>query len=170
MKREIELLMNEASEPQRAAADHLAQADDDVMDAYSRAVISEAERVSPSVVYIEVEQPIRNRRSEVPQMPQERRGSGSGFIFTPDGFILTNSHVVHGAKKIEVTLSDGHKYQADLIGDDPDTTTTSRLKAGFSSSLSKTRVPQGKVACARATSSLALMIDRLPALTICTSF
>jgi len=122
MKTEIELLMKEASEPQRAAAKPIVQADDDVMDAYSRAVITAAEKVSPSVVYIEVEQPIRNRRPNVVQrMPQERRGSGSGFIFTPDGFILTNSHVVHGAKKIEVTLSDGHKYQADLIGDDPDT-------------------------------------------------
>ena len=121
MKTEIELLMKEASEPQRAAADSLAQSADDVMDAYSRAVITAAEKVNPSVVYIEVEQPIRNRRPNVPRIPQERRGSGSGFIFTPDGFILTNSHVVHGAKKIEVTLSDGHKYQADLIGDDPDT-------------------------------------------------
>src|SRR5712671_4554838 len=121
MKTEIELLMKEAAEPQRAAAEPLAQTDDDVMDAYSRAVITAADKVSPSVVYIEVEQPIRSRRPNGPRTPQERRGSGSGFIFTPDGFILTNSHVVHGAKKIEVTLSDGHKHLADLIGDDPDT-------------------------------------------------
>jgi S1-C subfamily serine protease len=121
MKTKVELLMKEAPEPHRAGVEHLAQADDDVMDAYSRAVITAAEKVSPSVVYIEVEQPIRSGRRHIPRMPQERRGSGSGFIFTPDGFILTNSHVVHGTKKIEVTLSDGHKYQADLIGDDPDT-------------------------------------------------
>jgi S1-C subfamily serine protease len=121
MKTEIELLMKETVEPQRADLDHLAQTETDVMDAYSRAVISAAERVSPAVVYIEVEQPIKSRRPNVPGMPQERRGSGSGFIFTPDGFILTNSHVVHGAKKIEVTLPDGHKHQADLVGDDPDT-------------------------------------------------
>jgi S1-C subfamily serine protease len=121
MKTKIELLMKEASDPQRAAAEPLDRTDDDAMDAYSRAVITAAEKVSPSVVYIEVEQPIKSRRPNVPRMPQERRGSGSGFIFTPDGFILTNSHVIHGAKKIEVTLSDGHKHLADLIGDDPDT-------------------------------------------------
>ena len=92
-----------------------------MLDAYSRAVITAAEKVSPSVVYIEVEQRISNRSPNNARRPQERRGSGSGFIFTPDGFILTNSHVVHGAKKIEVTLADGHKHQADLIGDDPDT-------------------------------------------------
>jgi len=121
MKTEIELLMKETAEPQRAGSDHLAQAETDVMDGYSRAVISAAEKVSPAVVYIEVEQPIKSRRPNVPRPPQERRGSGSGFIFTPDGFILTNSHVVHGATKIEVTLADGHKHQADLVGDDPDT-------------------------------------------------
>jgi S1-C subfamily serine protease len=91
------------------------------MDAYSRAVITAAEKVSPSVVYIEVQQPLRSRRGIAPGMPKETRGSGSGFIFTPDGFILTNSHVVHSATRIEVTVSDGHKHQADLIGDDPDT-------------------------------------------------
>ena len=122
MKTEIELIMRDGAAEERAGAANLApQTDDDVMDAYSRAVITAAEKVSPSVVYIEVEQRVSNRRPNIPRMPQERRGSGSGFIFTPDGFILTNSHVVHGAKKIEVTLSDGHKHLADLIGDDPDT-------------------------------------------------
>jgi S1-C subfamily serine protease len=95
--------------------------DEDLMDAYSRAVITAAEKVSPSVVYIEVQQPVRSKRGNAPRTPHEAKGSGSGFIFTPDGFILTNSHVVHGATKIEVTVSDGHKHQADLIGDDPDT-------------------------------------------------
>ena len=121
MKTEIEFLMKEASKSQRPGAEHLVPADDDVLDAYSRAVITAAEKVSPSVVYIEVEQPVLSRRPNLPRIPQERRGSGSGFIFTPDGFILTNSHVIHGAKKIEVTLPDGHKHQADLVGDDPDT-------------------------------------------------
>ncbi len=123
MRSEIELLVDEVSHPEPGSADRLAPAepDDDALDAYSRAVITAAEKVSPSVVYIEVQQPVRTRRGNAPRIPQETRGSGSGFIFTPDGFILTNSHVVHGAKKIEVTVSDGHKYQADLIGDDMDT-------------------------------------------------
>src|SRR6266536_2682058 len=125
MQQEIELLSDERFEAgdARTARDHLGhpQADDDLMDAYSRAVITAAERVSPSVVYIEVHQPIKSRRENARRMPRESRGSGSGFIFTPDGFILTNSHVVHGANRIEVTTSDGHKHQADLIGDDPDT-------------------------------------------------
>ena len=123
MRSEIDLLVDEVSHPEPGSADRLAPAepDDDALDAYSRAVITAAEKISPSVVYIEVHQPVRTRRGNAPRIPQETRGSGSGFIFTPDGFILTNSHVVHGAKKIEVTVSDGHKYQADLIGDDMDT-------------------------------------------------
>src|SRR5882724_776563 len=125
MQQEIELLSDERFETEDAptTTDHLAHSEpgEDLMDSYSRAVIAAAEKVSPSVVYIEVQQPIRSRRGNAPHLPQEARGSGSGFVFTPDGFILTNSHVVHGARRIDVTISDGCKYEADLIGDDPDT-------------------------------------------------
>ena len=125
MQQEIELLSDERFEsddaPTAGVESTQLEPAEDLMDAYSRAVITAAEKVSPSVVYIEVQQPVRSRRGNAPPAPQESRGSGSGFIFTPDGFILTNSHVVHRAIRIEVTVSDGHKRQAELIGDDPDT-------------------------------------------------
>jgi len=95
--------------------------DGDLLDAYSMAVVDAAEKVSPSVINIEVRQNPTNRQRASVNEPNQLRGSGSGFIFTPDGFILTNSHVVHHAGKINVTLSDGRRFEASLIGDDPDT-------------------------------------------------
>ena len=90
--------------------------DESLLDAYSRAVTGAVDRVSPSVVNIEVHQTAGHSRSGE---PRERRGGGSGFIFTPDGLILTNSHVVHEAKRVLVTLMDGRQFPAQTIGDDP---------------------------------------------------
>lgn len=88
---------------------------EDLLDAYSRAVTGAVEKIRPSVVNIEVRQRAGRARSGE---PRERRGGGSGFVFTPDGLILTNSHVVHDARRIDVTLADGRRLQATTIGDD----------------------------------------------------
>ena len=90
--------------------------DSALLDEYSRTVVSVAERVAPSVVNIDIKQQRRSR-----QGAREIGGSGSGFVIAPDGFILTNSHVVHDATQITVNLPDGREYPARLIGDDPDT-------------------------------------------------
>src|SRR5579862_4939180 len=90
--------------------------DGSLLDAYSNAVTGAVDRISPSVVHIEVHQQAGRTRSGE---PRERQGGGSGFVFTPDGLILTNSHVVHDAVRIAVTMSDGRRMPATLIGDDP---------------------------------------------------
>jgi S1-C subfamily serine protease len=95
--------------------------DDELLDAYSRAVTGVAESISPSVVNIEVGHQVRGRASNETRSREVKTGSGSGFVFTPDGFILTNSHVIHRATRIEATLSDGRSVPAELIGDDPET-------------------------------------------------
>src|SRR5215813_8627064 len=95
-----------ASQPVREAT----QPDDsDLLDAYSRTVVSAVARVAPAVVNIDVKQRVSARRGE-----RELSGNGSGFVITPDGFILTNSHVVHDASTIMVNLPDGREYPAQL--------------------------------------------------------
>lgn len=91
--------------------------DSALLDAYSRAVVSAAEQVSPSVAKIEVTQSGRSRNGQ----ERERHGGGSGFVFTPDGLVLTNSHVVHNASRISLSLPDGRRFPAPLIGEDPAT-------------------------------------------------
>jgi len=92
----------------RASGASSAPDDGRLLDAYSAAVVSAAEAVGPAVAHLEVEL-------------KGRRGTGSGFAFTPDGLLLTNSHVVHGAKHIRATFADGLSRDADLVGEDPDT-------------------------------------------------
>src|ERR1700742_3499484 len=78
--------------------------DDELLDAYSTAVVPPVETIGPAVVRVERE-----------------RGGGSGVIFTPDGFVLTNSHVVHGPGRTRVTLPDGQSMLAEFVGEDVET-------------------------------------------------
>jgi S1-C subfamily serine protease len=111
---DLQLVLNDA-EPDANHANRRAAAatpESDLLDAYSRAVIAAAEAVSPAVLHLQAPR------------PDGRPGpaaSGSGVVFTADGFALTNSHVVQGASRIDVTFNDGRRTGADLIGADPDT-------------------------------------------------
>jgi S1-C subfamily serine protease len=101
--------LNDSVDP---TPDALPPPSEELLDAYSRAVTAAAARITPAVVNVEVHQ--KQKRGET-------RGGGSGFLFTPDGFILTNSHVVSEASNIEVTLNDGLRVSATIVGDDPHT-------------------------------------------------
>jgi S1-C subfamily serine protease len=100
---------------QDAPRESLAQQDAQLLDEYSRTVVGAVQRVAPAVVNIEVHQRHKGNHAA------ELEGNGSGFIIAPDGFILTNSHVVHHATRIIVNLSEERDYPAQLVGDDPET-------------------------------------------------
>ena len=118
MRSSLKLVSDNGALQSGAAFSHNSS-DDHLFDAYSHAVMGAAETVSPAVVNIEVSQ--RSRHTGNSRSPDAPQGSGSGFIVAPDGYIITNSHVVHRASRITVTLSDGRKSGAELIGDDPGT-------------------------------------------------
>jgi len=96
--------------PPPRSPDH--EPDEELLDAYSRAVSGAVARVRPSVVHIGVERPARRGRAQ--------SGSGSAFIITPDGYLITNSHVAAGAVALNATLPDGRIVAGELVGDDPD--------------------------------------------------
>src|SRR5574338_1546226 len=97
-----------------SAAQAAALPDAELHDAYSRAVVGAAEMVGPAVIHLGV----YGRAKDGTDVP---RGAGSGVIFTPDGFALNNSHVVHGAARLEASLNDGRVVPAYPVGEDPDT-------------------------------------------------
>lgn len=121
MRKRVRLVSNEASAAgaQSWRAPQYAH-DTEILDAYSETVTKVVDKVSPSVVKIDVLRRSQTR-SRSNRAPDHAQGSGSGFLFTPDGFILTNSHVVHRAEHIDVTMSDGQRSKAYMVGEDPDT-------------------------------------------------
>ncbi|MEM8969854.1 MAG: trypsin-like peptidase domain-containing protein, partial [Bacteroidota bacterium] len=88
------------------------------MDSFSETVVAAVEKIKNAVVKIDIAKNRKDRKENVRQRPT---GSGSGFIFSSDGYLMTNAHVVTGAEQIRVTLLDGTEVGAELIGNDPDT-------------------------------------------------
>jgi len=114
------LVEGEPTRPQPSPLPSTDPVDTELLDAYSRAVSGVVERAAPAVVSVEV-QHRRRGASDRREQGGNGGGHGSGFVFTPDGFILTNSHVAHGASKTDIAFPDGRRLRAELVGDDPET-------------------------------------------------
>jgi S1-C subfamily serine protease len=129
-----------------SAADIQTVDDESLLDAYSKAVIKSSQQVSPSVVHIKVSgNPAQGRQNS----DEEPMGGGSGFIISPEGFIVTNSHVVHQMIRIDVQLADGRSFPAQMVGEDPAT------------DLAVIRIYTDRLTCARLGNSARLRVGQL---------
>jgi S1-C subfamily serine protease len=105
---------DEQSREGRCVAQEKEKSDVELLDAYSRAVITVVDAVGPAVVSVSVG--VTSKRSET-----EQTGAGSGVMIAPDGYILSNDHVVHNARQLSVTLTNGTRLSATIVGVDPAT-------------------------------------------------
>lgn len=119
MKRKLSFTADEGTGPVQPSATvgHAPPSEEEALDAYSKVITSVVDSVRDAVVNVEVAQAPTPGRPGPPG--PGAHGSGSGFVIAPDGFIVTNSHVVHGASQIRATLADGRTFPATLIGEDP---------------------------------------------------
>jgi S1-C subfamily serine protease len=116
-RRTLQVINNEGGEqslPRPCEVGSAEKSNVELLDAYSRAVITVAEAVGPAVVSISTGTKSKNGELEA-------AGAGSGVIIAPDGYVLTNDHVVHGSKHMVVSLTDGTSHAASLVGTDPAT-------------------------------------------------
>ena len=116
--------------------------DEELLDAYSHAVVSVVEKVGPAVASIRIKRTAQSPR-------ESGEGAGSGVVIAPDGFVLTNNHVVEGAPQVEVSLTDGSVMPAQIVGTDPVT------------DLAVLRVGANGLPCAELGDSSALRVGQL---------
>lgn len=120
----LSFLATEGSAASAGAEEKRRVADEDMnlLDAYSQTVVRVAQRVSNAVAHLKVQKPpAPNQRGRQTPPNQQAGGTGSGFLISSDGYMVTNSHVVNGATHIEASLPDGRAFQARVVGDDPAT-------------------------------------------------